>query len=348
MRACVGILLAGSVAVSVGLLGTLGASAQYVEYPKTEGQVQPLTEGELPPWMTLDMEIRGRTENQTAINNIPGEDRAYELTRVRGGLQVRPLPWLTGYVQFQDAHALGLPLRYTAANMRDTFDFRQAYLEYHYEPVSIFAGRQELKFGGERLVGISDWTNVSRTFDGFDMRIGDKNCVDVFSASVVAIYPESLDRHLGGLNFHGVYGSINTLLPKTSIEPFVFVKTMPHVSDPQGVAGAELEVTPGVFVSGNLPGKFDYAANGALQRASYSQDSIHAGAGFAKFGYTASYLPWSPRLQGEYDYATGNSDHRPGRIGTFDQLYPNNHDVFGLVDLFGWQNIKQRRMNLSL
>ena len=35
-------------------------------------------------------------------------------------------------------------------------------------------------------------------------------------------------------------------------------------------------------------------------------------------------------------------------IGTYDQQYPSNHNAFGLVDLFGFENIKQVRGNLDL
>src|SRR5260370_24449607 len=82
MRVCIRTILAGVVTAFVVLLGTSRASGQYVEYPKTTGQVQPLTEGKLPPWMTLEMSVRGRTEDQTAINNVSGQDQLYELTRV--------------------------------------------------------------------------------------------------------------------------------------------------------------------------------------------------------------------------------------------------------------------------
>jgi hypothetical protein len=74
-----------------------------------------------------------------------------------------------------DTHALGLPLRDVASNMRDVFDFRQGYLNFHYVSAQLFVGRQELKFGDERVVGISDWTNNSRTWDGADLRIGAKD-----------------------------------------------------------------------------------------------------------------------------------------------------------------------------
>src|ERR1700692_1396511 len=94
----------------------------------TLGAVQPFHLSEIPSWMTLDMQLRGRTEEQTSLGYVSGQDRFYELTRVWGGVTVRPTKWLTGYAQFMDLHALGLPLQDTAANMRDSFDLRQGYL----------------------------------------------------------------------------------------------------------------------------------------------------------------------------------------------------------------------------
>jgi hypothetical protein len=267
---------------------------------------------------------------------------------VYGGLEVRPAKFLTGYIQFIDTHALGLPLKYVAANMRDSFDVRQAYLEFHLEQAKIFAGRQELKYGGERLVGISDWTNNSRTWDGFLGRIGDKNRLDVFATSVVAVHPTSLDKHGAGLTFFGAVGTVGSWVPHVAIQPFVYVKAFPRVQSQQNIFGTQTTVTPGAEVSGNLPGGLYVDALGALQRGSYSNDSIHSGAGYVKAGYTAPKWYWKPRFVGEYDYSSGNKRHDLQRFGTFDQQYPSNHNAFGLTDLFGFQNIEQERMNLDL
>src|SRR5258708_6014854 len=267
---------------------------EYKDYPQLRGQTQSLTEGKLPSWMTLDGELRSRTEDQTAINLLPGQGKFYELERVRGGMDIRPTSWLSTYVQFHDLHALGLPLKYTAANMRDNFDFRQAYVELHFTPVKLFAGRQLLNFGNERVIGISDWTQTSRSFDGFDARIGDKNRVDMFSASVVNIYPTSLDMHAGGLNYHGLYGSINSWVPRTTVGPFVLVKAMPCVLSQQNTSGAETEVTSGLRVQGFPGWNIDYDVTGTLQRCSYSHDSIYARSLLAKSGYMAASLPWKP------------------------------------------------------
>jgi hypothetical protein len=322
--------------------------AQQALYPQKEGILQPLHSRDIPSWMTLDMELRGRTEEQTSLGYVPGKDRLYELTRVWGGMTVVPANWLTFYTQFMDTHALGLPLQDAEANMRDTFDLRQGYLDFHYKPVQLVVGRQELRIGDERVVGISDWTNTSRTWDGFYMRIGNVNQLNIFSTSVVAVHPTSLDTHGTGLTFHGVHAKLATYVPHTTIEPFVLVHALPRVTSQQGVVGSQTEVTFGSYYETKLPFGFDASGTGDLQRGSYSNDSIHAGAAIVRGGYGTKRLPWQPHLEAEYDYATGNPHTNPDRIGTYDQEYPSNHNAFGLVDLFGFQNIKQDRLSLQL
>jgi hypothetical protein len=322
--------------------------AQQALYPLKEGVVQPLHWSDIPSWMTLDLELRGRTEEQTSLGYVSGKDRLYELTRVWGGITAVPTNWLTLYAQFMDLHALGLPLRDTAANMRDTFDLRQGYLDFHYKPVQLIVGRQELRIGDERVVGISDWTNTSRTWDGLYMRIGNVNQLNIFSTSVITVHPTSLDTHGAGLTFHGVQAKLATYVPHTTIEPFVLIHALPRVTSQQGVPGGQTEVTFGSYYETKLPLGFDSSGTADLQRGSYSNDSIHAGAAIVRGGYGTKRLPWQPHLEAEYDYATGNPHTNPDRIGTYDQEYPSNHNAFGLVDLFGFQNIKQDRLSLQL
>lgn len=336
------------------LLSSRNATTQqliYARYPQAVTEVQGIKCPQLPSWMTAGFELRGRTEGQTSFNYTQNGDRIYELTRVWGDVDLQPSRFLGGYLQFMDTDALGLPEHAVAPNMRDSFDLRQGYLDLHFtagdSPVHLFAGRQELKFGSERIIGISDWTNNSRTFDGFDLRIGGKNRVDLFSTSVVTVFPTSLDKHGAGLTFHGAYGSIATWIPKVHLSPYVLIHATRGVVSQQNEVGNQLRTTVGTEVEGRLPYGFDYLWNGSIQRGSYSNDSIRAGQTFGKLSYTARRLPWQPRLGGEYDYATGNPHRNAYVVSTYDQSYPSNHNAFGLVDLFGYENIRQERLNLD-
>ena len=322
--------------------------AQQALYPQKEGIVQPFHNNDIPRWMTMDFELRGRTEEQTSLGYVSGKDRLYELTRVWGGMTVVPTKWLTVYGQFLDVHALGLPLRDTAANMRDNFDLRQVYLDFHYKPVQLVGGRQELRIGDERVVGISDWTNTSRTWDGAYLRVGNVNQLNIFTTSVVNIHPTSFDTQVPGLTFDGVHAKLATYVPHTDIEPFVLVYALHSVTSQQDMVGSQTEVTFGSYYSTQLPLGFESSGTGVLQRGSYSNDSIRAGAAIFRGSYQAKRLPWQPSLEAEYDYATGNTHTNLYSIGTYGQQYPSNHNAFGLVDLFGFQNIKQQRLSLQL
>jgi hypothetical protein len=304
---------------------------------------------ELPRWLTLHMELRSRTEEQSALGYVSGKDRLYDLTRVRGSFDISASPFMDVYAQFHDLHALGLPLRDVASNMRDTFDLRQGYINLHYKnQAQLFTGRQLLIFGDERVVGISDWSNTSRSWDGFDLRLNYSQFrADVFSTSVVAIHPTSLNTHGAGLSFHGIQTDFLKLLPHTSILPFVFFRTYPHVRSRQGVVGSETEATFGTEWNAKIPGGFETSGLVDLQRGSFSNDSIHAGAAILRGGYTFQ-APVKFRAVAEYDYSSGNSPRNPFRVSTYDQQYPGNHNAFGLVDLFGFQNIKQNRLNLYI
>src|SRR4051812_10671336 len=82
----------------------------------------------------------------------------------------------------------------------DEIDIQQAFGEFAFrfngerDRGMIRAGRQDLIYGAQRLIGVSDWTNVRRTFDGVRGSIGIGNqTIDAFWVRPVLVHKESLN-----------------------------------------------------------------------------------------------------------------------------------------------------------
>ncbi|HEV8378699.1 MAG TPA: alginate export family protein, partial [Tepidisphaeraceae bacterium] len=82
----------------------------------------------------------------------------------------------------------------------DEIDIQQAFGELAFRfnndkySAMIRGGRQDMRYGAERLIGVSDWTNVRRTFDGVRGSFGIGNqTIDLFWVRPVLVHKESLN-----------------------------------------------------------------------------------------------------------------------------------------------------------
>jgi hypothetical protein len=50
----------------------------------------------------------------------------------------------------------------------------------------------------------------------------------------------------------------------------------------------------------------------------------------------------------EYNFASGDSNPNDGIHGTFDNLFPSNHGLYGIMDFFSWQNMQNVRLGASV
>jgi hypothetical protein len=305
-----------------------------------------------PNWLHFSGEYRMRVEEHTAYSFTAGNNDGFALSRLKLNIEITPTSWVSAFVQAQDSSPIGINPIYITPSIKDIFDLHQAYIQLQNGEnswIRFRVGRQEMRYGQERLIGVSDWVNAPRVFDGFRLVVGTaSDHVDIFSTSVVVNNPVAFDRHAGGMDFHGIYGSLATLVPKASVEPFIFWKALPLVKSEEGTSGNENLWTYGFRFTGKLPLNFDYTVETAKQSGNYSNDTIQAWAGYTNVGYSVPKLPLKPRFLVQYDYASGDNKLKDGIMGRFDQLYPSNHDVFGLVDLLGWENIVQMRAGVGV
>jgi hypothetical protein len=106
-----------------------------------------------------------------------------------------------------------------------------------------------------------------------------------------------------------------------------------------GAFGDQDIAAAGFRALGLLPARFDYNVEVALERGHSGGDDVHAWAGHWQLAHRLWAEDRAPRLVAEYNYATGDQRRGDGRLGTFDHLFPTNHNKYGTADQIGWRNM---------
>jgi hypothetical protein len=304
----------------------------------------------LPSWLRLRGEFRERMEGVENLTFNDSRDDTYWLSRFRFNAAVAPSKQFSFLVQVQDARVGKKELAPTAsAPFRAPFDLRMAYADLGAAtgPATMRLGRQELAYGDQRLVGHVSWLNAARTFDGGRITLrSTRVSLDAFVSSVVRILQDEFDKSGAGNVFAGAYLT-SALLPKGSFEPYVFYRRDENIIGELGVVDTLNSTTFGFRTTGKLPASLDYNVEMALQRGDLGTNDIGAWAGHWQLRESLP-MAWTPKLSGEYNYASGDPNPADGKRQTFDQLYPTPHDKYGLADQVGWKNIHHVRAGVEI
>ena len=304
----------------------------------------------LPQWFRLRGEFRERLEGFDGLGFNSTREDLYWLSRLRLNATVTPSKQLSFQAQVQDARVAKKTVGPTGAPFKAPIDLRMGFADVGSStgPVTVRAGRQELVYGEQRLIGHVSWLNAARTFDGVKATFRTNAfSADVFAASVVRILDGEFDKSGNGNRFAGVYGSTAKLIPGATVEPYVLFKRDVNLRAEAGGIGTLKQTTTGVRVAGRLPARLDYGVEMALQRGSLGTDDISAWAGHWQLRESLP-GPGGVKLTGEYNFASGDDDPSDNVRGTFDQLYPTPHDKTGLADQIGWKNIHHARAGVEV
>jgi hypothetical protein len=214
--------------------------------------------------------------------------------------------------------------------------------------LTLRAGRQELSFGRERFVGVSDWSNVRRTWDGFsgNLEMGKSNLI-FFWARPVKVAKYSFNRPDPGTQFYGVHLN-GKLAPGWGTVEAYWYGLDSRLATYNGTTGREIRHTLGAHQVNQI-GKspFDYDLGGTIQVGSVGSQSILAHGIVTQLGYTMRKTRSSPRVYLGYDYASGDRQHG-GNVGTFNLLYPTAHGTLGYADVVGRQNMQDVNFGVAL
>jgi len=216
-------------------------------------------------------------------------------------------------------------------------DVHEAYLnvaDIFGTPIAFRAGRQELNYGDQRLIGGFGWSNMGRAFDGFKlMYTNDAVDVDAFTTTI----SEDSSTVNDDVSFSGVYATIKQVVPNSTVDVYLLNK-----NDNTSMT----LYTLGFRVAGAMSG-VDYTVEVPYQFGEASATSDYsAWAAAVKVGYT---LPTAMKIRigAEYDFATG-TDATTTDTETFVSLYPTNHGHFGIGDIINtWSDISAWSLNAS-
>ena len=306
----------------------------------------------LPGWLQFGGEYRVRGESEDGIGYSPIND-TYLLSRFRFNTKIQPSKWVTFFGELQDSRIFFNHHNPNRPPFQNSWDIHQAYVQLGNSTegwADLTVGRQILLFGAERVIGPSDWLNVNRTFDAVRLNIHHTGYkVSLFASSVVFSTDGVMDHHMQGNNLYGVYGSFKNIIPRATVEPYVLWRMAPaNAGLSEAPTGGHLnDVTTGLRIAGALPAAFDYEIEMDRQTGSLGDKSIHAWAGYWSLGRTFERIASAPRVYVEYNYASGTKDPASSTWGTFDEIYPSNHDKLGFADQFGRRNIQQVRAGVE-
>lgn len=304
----------------------------------------------LPQWLRLRAELRERVEGFEGAGFVENRDDLYWLTRFRLNAVIAPGRLVSFQLQVQDARVADKHVGSVGTPFKAPFDARLAFVDVGRPTahVALRLGRQELAFGEQRLVGHVSWLNAARTFDGARVTAKrGRTQVDAFATSLVRIMDGAFDRSGHGNVFAGAYITSAAVVPKSSLEPFVFWRRERDMRAETGTLGTLHQTTAGVRWTGALPARFDYGTEMAVQAGTLASDSLAAWAGHWQLRHS---IPGAraAKVAGEYNYASGDGDGTDGTRATFDQLFPTPHDKYGLADQVGWKNIHHLRAGVDV
>ncbi len=303
---------------------------------------QPVPQQRADSLITFSGEVRTRGEYDRPGSGVGGD--GVTLLRSRFGAGARLTGGARIFVQIQDSRVFGE--KGTTSGSADQLDLHQGYLEldgkWEGRSVALRAGRQEMAFGNERLVGAVGWTNTGRTFDGARVDLAPAGAAWHATALAVTLAehgrrsptPVADDRSRDDEVLLGLAVNRGTLEGLLVHDRGVHFRAFDDVQRTTGYARYRTAPAAGFVV--DVEGAYQFGNQRRLPSGgSGSQTAQDIGAWFAgaRLNRRADdALPASLTLG--VDWLSGDSNPSDGSYGAFNTLYATNHKWYGIMDLF--------------
>ncbi len=259
------------------------------------------------------------------------------LLRTRFGARVHVDSQVQLFIQVSDSRAFGEEENTLTDASADRLDVHQAYLDWlPNDRLRIRAGRQELAFADERLIGPVGWVNVNRSFDGIraTLTAGEWE-IDAFGAVLdegAALLPTGLDPR--GNNDNAPDRSlIGVWAANSTFDVFAIADrnvTEGGIRDiDRFTLGGYARETFGRF---SARGTLAYQLGRQMSEFEVRQDI----AAYLISGTIGYQFPGDPRatVRVQADVLSGDGTPQDRRFTGFNTLYATNHPFYGFMDFF--------------
>ncbi len=305
--------------------------------------------GPPPPRLSwaLSGEARFRPEwrDDADLEADEDDDLRQGLMRLRVGVSLGVGEDYRLFFQAQDARVAGEEAS-TASNERN-LDLHQGYLEMTPtlgRRLELTLGRQEWKYGDERLIGAFGWSNIGRSFDGVRARW--RRPAMWVDALVAGVTSRTVAGATRGSDLYGLYAQAAPR-PAAEYEGYWLAFTdSERAAGETGVLDDTAIHAVGARVKDRL-GWFDFTAEAVIERGRFRGDELAAAAAAAQAGAGWG-QSWKWRAFAGYDVATGDEDPADGRREEFFNFFPTNHPLYGYADYEGWRNLRSPYAGVSL
>jgi hypothetical protein len=292
----------------------------------------------LPDWLDLAVEQRTRFEylEDPFRPGEPDTQTQYPLrTRLRIGVDgPRPLRLLA---EIQDARAYGDGPRDFTASEFDRVDVLQLFASASARDLfgsglrgDVHAGRMTLDLGARRTLARNGFRNTTNAFDGAHLSLGASEGawrVRAFYARPVLIDPGYVDdESTSNQRFWGL-ALEDERIPWLNFD-------LSYLGLRDRIGGREYHTLGARALRPAKTSQLDYELELIGQFGDRGELDHSAFAGHLELGYTLA-LPWSPRLVGQFDYASGTADPNGDESHTFDPLFGARRGDLVVTGIFG-------------
>lgn len=274
----------------------------------------------------------------------PKDVEAHDFVRYRGMLSLTTSP-----IELNDSYTLQARISPQVSSFwgvgMDTSEdpavlMHEAVMVLNMPTSTLMAGRFEMLYGDDLVIGPSRWSYIGRAFDGVRLRLQkskDAPWLDLFITQPNEGFVAEADNwNAGDVYFAGAYGNIGALVPgKPDLDLYALANYAPGVAVDDALATDFLtRMTLGTRLKGKY-GPGDFRVELGYQTG--SKNVAGTDSGFAALQADAELgvnLPVAKgfRLAVEGFYASGNDPDTEDQDESWDQLFPTTHRALGHMD----------------